>query len=224
MLMESLVVPGKPLRARAFAQQTVDQWIYRRWAGPQWRAVGDLQNLLPRLVWVTHEHVCGSIRSMPCLCSADMPRITHAQAGKIRQGCNSFMPSVLLARSRIGLPDLRNTLPPPCSAVRRGADDEEYKVGFCYGVVDLPGRKVFDTICQADQAPGINQYAGDVPNPRDPVLPVPGDTGHVGNQGVARPGQGVEQCGFAYIGPTYNSNNRQHGLCAQNKKLRTIQP
>jgi hypothetical protein len=92
-----------------------------------------------------------------------------------------------------------------------GIDDQQHAVGFLDGLERLLRHQAFDAADDRfDQAAGVDDdarapFVADVT-----VLAVAREAGHVGDERVARPRQGIEQGRFADVGATDQGDDRQH--------------
>ena len=74
----------------------------------------------------------------------------------------------------------------------------------------LLGHPLIDTALTTRDAARIDDDVGDRSETPETVFTIPGQPRIVGNEGVPRAGQSIEQRGLADIGSTYKRDDRQH--------------
>ncbi len=84
-------------------------------------------------------------------------------------------------------------------AVARVHDEDEH-VRFGDRRAHLHGRKTFDAFVAAGQATRIHDHEGSRTEATDTVVPVAGDAGHIGDEGVPATRQRIEEGRLTDIG------------------------
>ncbi len=84
-------------------------------------------------------------------------------------------------------------------------------IGFRDRALGLGAHLRLDTLRVLDQAARVDHHEGNRSQPPEAVLAIPGQSGHVRDNGIARAGEHVEQGRFSDVGPTYQGNDGQHG-------------
>ena len=85
-------------------------------------------------------------------------------------------------------------------------------IGFGHRALRLGAHLGLDALRVLDQTAGIDDHERQRSQAPEAVLPIPGESGHVRHDCVARAGEHVEQGRFADVGPTYESDDGQHGM------------
>ena len=81
-------------------------------------------------------------------------------------------------------------------------------IGLVHGNLRLPGDLNIHAEMLLGESTGINDHIGLLPKSTSAITAIAGQTGVVGDDGVARLRQHIEQCGLADIGPANQCNYR----------------
>ncbi|MCY1523154.1 hypothetical protein D9M68_580420 [compost metagenome] len=98
-----------------------------------------------------------------------------------------------------------------CADARAGVDHEQHHVGLRYGLAGLFGHLLVDAFGGIGlEATGVDDDVFLLARLAVAVVPVTGQAGKVGHDGVARTRQAVEQGGLAHIGASHQSDDGFH--------------
>lgn len=140
-------------------------------------------------------------------------RLGHAKAGEIRQR-DGFIEAVNLVdhqQQGFGSPPqaLKNGLVGGQQAVT-GIDHEDDQVRFGDGQFHLARSQSGQPLLGIGKPAGIDHHERALAQAADSIVAITRDPGHVGDQGIARTRQDIEQGGFADVGATNQGDDGKH--------------